>query len=246
VQLIAARNGWSASLLLGAAALATGALACGGNEPPKSCPSQEPVYLHFQTARQLNQDAAGKSRSVGLWVYQFKTPETIMAASFDSIWIEGGAALADSLAARPDHVTFLPGEQAVRRFRRQPSAQYLAFAANFRSNDQGWKSVVRLPPPVDPCLQARGQAQPPPLRLHVYMQDFWIRVQTNFHIPGAAGTPNLAPQPAYGPAPAPVVQPPPAQPPPQSPPPSESPGWIDPADQSLGPSRLPARARGPA
>jgi type VI secretion system VasD/TssJ family lipoprotein len=188
------------------------------------------VYLHFQTARQLNQDAAGKSRSVGLWVYQFKTPEAIMAATFESIWVEGGAALVESLAARPDHVTFLPGEQAVRRLRRQPTAQYVALVGNFRGTDQGWKSIVRLPPPVDPCLQARGQAQPPPLRLHVYMQDFFIRVQTNFHIPKDPHARPPPPPPAHAPMPA--VQPPPAQPVPQSPPPDESPGWIDPAPQS--------------
>ncbi len=194
------------------------------------------MFLHFQTSRQLNQDSAGKSRSVGLWVYQFKSADAIMAATFDSVWVQGGAALNPTLAARPDHVTFLPGEQAVRRLRRQPNAAYVALAANFRNGSQGWKSVVRLPPPVDPCSQPNDRPRPPPLRLHVYLQDFWIRVQTNFHIPSTA-QPRAATPPPQGPMlepvpssqPDPLPQPAPPQPAPA--PANESPGWLDPTPQ---------------
>lgn len=115
--------------------------------PSRPCERTEVVALRLQAAHLLNPDRAGLPRSVVLRVFQLEEPDTFRAGTFESLW------RAPKTSAVEDRVIVLPGQHRAHALRRNPSARYLAIAANFRQrrDARSWRALVRLPEARDPC-----------------------------------------------------------------------------------------------
>lgn len=126
------------------------ALACGGTPQTPRCDSTEAITLHIHPANHLNPDRAGLPRSVAVRVYQLGDALAFTSSPFDRVW----AGAAEGLP-KPEQVIALPGRDQVHSLRRDPRAQYLAVAANFRERqgDSDGRAVVRLPAPQKACGQ---------------------------------------------------------------------------------------------
>jgi type VI secretion system VasD/TssJ family lipoprotein len=126
------------------------ALACGGAPQVPRCDSAEAITLHIHPAKHLNPDRAGLPRSVVVRVYQLGDARGFSTSPFDRVW----AGAAEGLS-KPDQVIALPGRNQVHSLRRDPRAQYLAVAANFRERegDLDGRALVRLPAPQKFCGQ---------------------------------------------------------------------------------------------
>jgi type VI secretion system VasD/TssJ family lipoprotein len=144
-------RGSRATLALARASLALCAclatLGCGGAQIPR-CDSTEAITLHVHPAKHLNPDRAGLPRSVVVRFYQLGDARAFTGSPFDRVWAGG----ADGLP-KPEQVIALPGRDQVHSLRRDPRAQYLAVAANFRERegDSDGRALVRLPAPQKLC-----------------------------------------------------------------------------------------------
>lgn len=135
--------------LVRAAVLSAGfaVLGCGGAEVPR-CDSTEAIALHVHPATHLNPDRAGLPRSVVVRVYQLGDARAFRSSSFERVWAGAAGGL-----PRPDQLIALPGRSQAHALRRDPKAQYLAVAANFRERDGDlhWRALVHLPVAQNPC-----------------------------------------------------------------------------------------------
>lgn len=135
--------------LLRAGVLSAGfaAAGCSGAQVPR-CDGTEAIALHVHPATHLNPDRAGLPRSVVLRVYQLGDARAFKTSSFERVW----AGAADGLP-RPDQLIALPGRNQAHALRRDPKAQYLAVAANFRERDGDfqWRALVQLPAAQNAC-----------------------------------------------------------------------------------------------
>ena len=112
------------------------------------------------------------------------------SSPFERLW----AGAAEGLP-KPEQVVALPGRSQVHSLRRDPSARYLAVAANFRERDGGsdGRALVRLPSSQNECGPRARAAQPIELTLADYgvhlpgVQDGSGRVQA------AVGAPSVLP-----------------------------------------------------
>ena len=123
-------------------------LACGGAPQVPRCDSAEAITLHIHPAKHLNPDRAGLPRSVVVRVYQLGDARGFANSPFDRVWAGAGEGL-----PKPEQVIALPGRNQVHSLRRDPRAQYLAVAANFRERegDSDGRALVRLPAPRKAC-----------------------------------------------------------------------------------------------
>jgi type VI secretion system VasD/TssJ family lipoprotein len=127
------------------------ALACGGvPQPPEipHCENAGAITLHVHPAKNLNPDRAGLPRSVVVRVYQLGDARAFTSSPFDRVW----AGAAEGLP-KPEQVLALPGRDQVQSLRRDPNAQYLAVAANFREREgeSDGRALVRLPAAQKVC-----------------------------------------------------------------------------------------------
>jgi type VI secretion system VasD/TssJ family lipoprotein len=99
---------------------------------------------------QLNHDRDGYARSVVLRILQLDDTVAFEQADFESLWQSGAVAGA---VAGQDELTVVPGRKQTQQLKRSPKATHLGIAANFREHDDvaGWKTLIKLPPPQDPC-----------------------------------------------------------------------------------------------
>jgi type VI secretion system VasD/TssJ family lipoprotein len=124
------------------------ALACGGAPQLPRCDGSEAITVHLHPAKHLNPDRAGLPRSVVVRFYQLGDARAFTSSPFDRVW--AGAAEGSS---KPEEVIALPGQNQVHSLERDPNAQYLAVAANFRERegDSDGRALVRLPAPQKVC-----------------------------------------------------------------------------------------------
>lgn len=147
------------------------AFACGGAPQVPRCDSTEAITLHVHPAKHLNPDRAGLPRSVVLRVYQLGDARAFANSPFSRVW----AGAAEGLP-KPEQVIALPGRDQVRSLRRDPRAQYLGVAANFRERggDSDGRALVRLPAPQKVCGQwpsDRGAA------LEITLADYGVHLR---------------------------------------------------------------------
>jgi type VI secretion system VasD/TssJ family lipoprotein len=123
-------------------------LACGGAPQIPRCDSSEAITLHIHPAKHLNPDRAGLPRSVVVRLYQVGDARAFTNSPFDRVW----AGAAEGLP-KPEQLVALPGRNQVQSLQRDPRAQYLAVAANFRERegDSDGRALVRLPAPQKVC-----------------------------------------------------------------------------------------------
>jgi type VI secretion system VasD/TssJ family lipoprotein len=121
-------------------------VSCGAAQIPH-CDSPEVIKLHLQPAKHLNPDRAGLPRSVVVRFYQLSETRGFESSSFDRVWSEGEG------LPEAQQLVLLPGRGKSHALPRDPSARYLAVAANFRQreDDSHWRALVRLPAAQDSC-----------------------------------------------------------------------------------------------
>jgi len=142
------------------AALVLGA--CGETLPvakaPEKCPVQS-ITVSVLSSPVINRTEAGEPRPVVVRLYQLKADARLYNASFEKIWKEDKATLADDLVSSQE-VEVYPGTRTDVKFERPPTVNHVAGVALF-SNPAGkaWFASLDLPPVPEPgkC----GAACPP-------------------------------------------------------------------------------------
>jgi type VI secretion system VasD/TssJ family lipoprotein len=143
------RRSRSARVLVRSLCACVVAFACGGAPPQvPHCDGAESITLHIHPAKHLNPDRAGLPRSVVVRFYQVGDARAFTTSPFERVWAGAAEGLSKS-----EQVIALPGRDQVQSLRRDPGAQYLAVAANFRERegDSDGRALVRLPAPQKLC-----------------------------------------------------------------------------------------------
>ncbi|HWO11868.1 MAG TPA: type VI secretion system lipoprotein TssJ [Polyangiaceae bacterium] len=170
--MIDSRRPRAALALARAAALCASLLAvgCGGAQLPR-CGTSEAIALHVHSAAHLNPDRAGLPRSVVVRVYQLGDARTFSSSSFERLWTGAAGGL-----PTPEQLTALPGRNQDHSLPRDPAAQYLAIAANFRERegDSGWRALVRLPTAQNAC-ERWVSGHPAPIELVLADYSLYLR-----------------------------------------------------------------------
>jgi type VI secretion system VasD/TssJ family lipoprotein len=146
--MIDSRDSRAARVLARALCAGLVALACGGAPQIPPCDRTEAITLHVHPAKHLNPDRAGLPRSVVVRFYQLGDARAFTTSTFDRVWTGAAEGL-----PKPEQVIALPGRNQVHSLPRDPGAQYLAVAANFRERDgdSDGRALVRLPAPQKVC-----------------------------------------------------------------------------------------------
>lgn len=127
--------------------------ACGGSTPaakaPEKCPAQA-ITVSVLSSPAINRTPQGEPRPVVVRLYQLKGDARLYNASFDRIWKEDKATLADDLVASQE-VEVYPGTRTDVKFERAPTVNHVAGVALF-SNPTGhaWFASLDLPPVPEP------------------------------------------------------------------------------------------------
>src|SRR5690606_726442 len=122
------------------------------------CDTTDAITLHVHPAKHLNPDRAGLPHSGVVRIYQLADVGVFEDDSFERLW-EGPA----EAMPQPGQLIALPGRSQTQTLRRDPAAQYLAVAANFRERAGGghWRAVVRLPAPQTSCDRSPKESAAP-------------------------------------------------------------------------------------
>ena len=148
--------------LAAVASLALLVVSCGGEIPaakaPEKCPAQS-ITVSVLSSNAINRTEAGEPRPVVVRLYQLKADTRLYNASFDKVWKDDKATLADDVVAQQE-LEIYPGTRTDVKFERPPTVNHVAGVALF-SNPAGraWFASLDLPPVPEPgkC----GAACPP-------------------------------------------------------------------------------------
>ena len=139
----------SALARVAAGAVATVTCACAATAPvakaPEKCPPQS-ITVSVLSSSAINRTPEGEPRPVVVRLYQLKSDARLYNASFDRVWKEDKATLADDLVASQE-VEVYPGTRTDVKFERPPTVNHVAGVALF-SNPAGraWFASLDLPP----------------------------------------------------------------------------------------------------
>ncbi len=162
---------WSCVLLLG----------CAGAKP--TCKVPTAVELEVETSDRLNRDAEGQSLPTQLRLYQVRDLSRLQQASSDDMFENAKDTLGDTLLGA-DEMTLYPGQVVVRRFQRNPQADYIVGVAIFRSPvGSAWRTVQELPLPGDPCAEHNDAKAAPrlvDLRIRMFLESYRIESVNNY------------------------------------------------------------------
>jgi type VI secretion system protein VasD len=123
--------------------------ACAGTTPvvkaPEKCPPQS-ITVSVLSSAAINRTPEGEPRPVVVRLYQLKADARLYNASFDRIWKDDKATLADDLVSSQE-VEVYPGTRTDVKFERPPTVNHVAGVALF-SNPTGhaWFASLDLPP----------------------------------------------------------------------------------------------------
>jgi type VI secretion system protein VasD len=123
--------------------------ACGGAPPtakaPEPCAPQQ-MTISVLSSRAVNRDAKGNARPVIVRIYQLKTDARLYSASFDQIWKEDKATLADDFVASQE-LEIYPGTRTDVKFERAPTVSHVVGVALFSTPvGRAWVANLDLPP----------------------------------------------------------------------------------------------------
>lgn len=122
---------------------------CGASTPavkvPEKCPPQN-ITVSILSSPAINRSEGGEARPVVVRLYQLKVDSRLYNASFEQIWKEDKATLADDVVASQD-VEVYPGTRTDVKFDRPPTVNHVVGVALF-SNPTGraWFVSLDLPP----------------------------------------------------------------------------------------------------
>jgi type VI secretion system protein VasD len=129
------------------------ASACGGAVPaakaPEKCPAQS-ITVSVLSSPAINRTPEGEPRPVVVRLYQLKADARLYNASFDRVWKDDKATLADDVVASQE-VEVYPGTRTDVKFERPPTVNHIAGVALF-SNPTGhaWFASLDLAPVPEP------------------------------------------------------------------------------------------------
>ena len=141
----------SMTAVLGLLATLTGA--CAATTPtakaPEKCPSQG-ITVSILSSPNINRAPSGDARPVVVRLYQLKADARLYNASFERVWKEEKATLAEDLVASQE-VEIYPGTRTDVKFDRTPTVNHVAGVALF-SNPAGhaWFTSLDLAPVPEP------------------------------------------------------------------------------------------------
>jgi type VI secretion system protein VasD len=134
-----------ASLVASFAVTACGAGSVPEAKAPAKCPAQN-ITVSILSSPNINRSPEGETRPVVVRVYQLKADSRLYNASFEQVWKEDKATLAEDVVSSRD-VEVYPGTRTDVSFERPPTVNHIAGVALF-SNPTGraWFVSFDLPP----------------------------------------------------------------------------------------------------
>jgi len=177
---------WVTAAIAAGVAIGGLGLACSSStpvivNPPKSCTLQI-VGMTIIASPKINPEEDGSPRPVQLRLYQLKTDNRLLNASFEQVWKDDKGTLADDLV-KVDEFPVYPDTRTEVKFERDPAALFVVGVALFR-NPKGhtWWTEFELPPapgkgdcmfPDPKCSgpDCQKEAGAPPLQPHF---SIWI------------------------------------------------------------------------
>ncbi len=112
---------------------------------PEKCLPQS-ITLSFLASSRINPSADGQPRPLVVRVYELKGDERLLKASFDQVWHEDKATLADDLVKEQD-VQLYPATRVDLKIERGETVNHIAAVALFREvKARSWLTTIDLPP----------------------------------------------------------------------------------------------------
>jgi type VI secretion system protein VasD len=154
---------------------------CAGARPTCKVPSA--VELEVETSDRVNRDAEGRSLPTLLRLYQLRDFSRLQMASADDVFENPKDTLGDTLLGT-EEVTLYPGQVIVKRFQRNPQADYVVGVAIFRNPvGSAWRTVQEFPMPGDPCAERNDPKAAPrfvDLRIRMFLENYRIESVSNY------------------------------------------------------------------
>jgi type VI secretion system protein VasD len=154
---------------------------CAGTAPTCKVPSA--LELEIETSDRVNLDDDGRALPTLLRLYQLTDISRLQLASFEDMWEAASQTLAQTLVA-VEELTIYPGQIAVRRFARDPKADFLVGFAVFRSPvGSAWRTIEEFPLSGDPCQERDDENAAPKLadlRIRMFLEDYRIESLNNY------------------------------------------------------------------
>jgi type VI secretion system protein VasD len=112
---------------------------------PEKCPPQT-LSLSFLASSRLNPTPDGQSRPLVVRVYELKEDARLLNASFEQVWQDDKATLADDVV-KVQEVQVYPAQRVDLKVDRTEPVNHIAAVALFREpKSRGWLSMIDLPP----------------------------------------------------------------------------------------------------
>ena len=159
--------------------LSTGA--CAGVVPTCVVPSL--VELEIETSDRVNIDQSGEALPTIIRLYQLKNLSSVQSATFDDMLDRPKETLGEAIV-HEDEVTIYPGQILVRRFEREPKADFLVGVAIVRNPvGTAWRTIQEFPLPGDPCKEQDDPEAAPALadlRIRMFLDEYRIESVNNY------------------------------------------------------------------
>ena len=163
------------------ALLAASTSACAGVIPTCQVPSA--VELEIETSDRVNIDQSGEALPTIIRLYQLKNLSAVQSATFDDMLDRPKETLGDSIV-HEDEVTIYPGQILVRRFEREPKADFLIGVAIVRNPvGTAWRTIQEYPLAGDPCKEQDDPDAAPTLadlRIRMFLDEYRIESVNNY------------------------------------------------------------------
>jgi type VI secretion system protein VasD len=161
--------------------LAASSSACATVIPTCRVPSG--VELEIETSDRVNIDQGGEALPTIIRLYQLKNLSAIQSASFDDMLDRPKETLGDAIV-HEDELTIYPGQIVVRRFERDPKADFLAGVVIVRNPvGTSWRTLQEYPIPGDPCQEQDDPEAAPTLtdlRVRYFLNEYRIESVNNW------------------------------------------------------------------
>lgn len=172
------QHGW---MLAVSVTLAASSSACATVIPTCRVPTS--MELEIETSDRVNIDQSGQALPTIIRVYQLKNLSAIQSASFDDMLDRPKETIGDAII-QEDELTIYPGQIVVRRFERDPQADFIAGVAIFRNPvGSAWRTFQEYPIPGDPCQEQDDPEAAPTLtdlRVRYFLNEYRIESVNNW------------------------------------------------------------------
>jgi type VI secretion system protein VasD len=163
------------------ALIAAGTSACAGVIP--TCQVPNTVELELETSDRVNIDQSGEALPTIVRLYQVKNLSSVQSATFDDMLDRPKETLGESIV-HEDELTIYPGQVLVRRFEREPKADFIVGVAIVRNPvGTAWRTIQEYPIPGDPCKEQDDPEAAPTvadLRIRMFLNEYRIESVNNY------------------------------------------------------------------